>query len=105
MSAMRWGWVLAITLAARYAVAHVAPSMDDNNRYLKLTPLGDRVRLAYTVYLGEVPGAAARREFDADRDGAISDPEAQAFGARLAEQVRPALAITVDGAAAPLAWT
>jgi len=99
--------LVAASLGALAAVAraHVAPSMDDNNRYLKLTPLGDRVRLAYTVYFGEVPGAAARREIDVDRDGAISDAEAQAFGAALAAQVRPALAITVDGAAAPVAWT
>jgi hypothetical protein len=98
------GAIASALVAAHVARAHVAPSMDDNNRYLKLTPLGDRVRLAYTIYFGEVPGAAARRELDVDHDGAISDAEAQAFGARLAEQVRPALAITIDGAAAPLAW-
>lgn len=98
--------LLAVIVIASAAVAHahVAPSMDDNNRYLKLTPLGDRVRLAYTVYLGEVPGAAARRELDVDHDGRISDDEAHAFGAKLAEQVKAGLAITVDGAAAPVAW-
>jgi hypothetical protein len=101
----RAGWSLVvIAAAAATARAHVAPSMDDNNRYLKLTPLGDRVRLAYTIYLGEVPGAAARRELDVDHDGAISDAEAQAFGAKLAAQVQPGLAITVDGAPAPVAW-
>ena len=34
--------VLALTVLS----AHVAPSVDDNNRYLKVTPLGDRVRIA-----------------------------------------------------------
>lgn len=97
--------VAAASLAAAGAAsAHVAPSMDDNNRYLKLTPLGDRVRLAYTVYFGEVPGAAARRTIDADHDGKISDAEAQAFGAKLGDQVRASLAVTVDGEAAPVAW-
>jgi hypothetical protein len=107
--AMRRGlaWIaLAGAIAARPAAAraHVAPSLDDNNRYLKLTPLGDRVRLAYTVYFGEVPGAAARREIDADHDGAISDAEASAFGARLADQVGPRLEVTVDGVVQPVTW-
>jgi hypothetical protein len=95
---------LLVVAAAGVAQAHVAPSMDDNNRYLKLTPLGDRVRLAYTVYFGEVPGAAARRTIDADHDGRISDAEAQAFGAKLGDQVRAGMKVTVDGEPAPVAW-
>src|SRR6185369_12131192 len=46
------GFGLGFGLAGR-AAAHVAPSVGDNNRYLKLTPLGDRVRLAYTVFYGD----------------------------------------------------
>ena len=102
---MRRAALVALVVAtAGTARAHVAPSMDDNNRYLKLTPLGDRVRLAYTVYFGEIPGAAVRRTIDADHDGAISDAESQAFGAKLGEQVAAGLTITVDGVAAPVAW-
>lgn len=100
-----WRALAIVALTAAVARAHVAPSLNDNNRYLKLTPLGDRVRLAYTVFFGEVPGEAARREIDADHDGAISDAEAKAFGDRLAAEVAPALTITVDGAPAPIAWT
>jgi hypothetical protein len=96
--------VLLVLTAAAIARAHVAPSLDDNNRYVKLTPLGDRVRLAYTVYFGEVPGAAMRREIDADHDGKISDAESRAFAAKLGEQVRGAVDVTIDGAAAPVAW-
>lgn len=96
--------VVLVVGAAAVARAHVAPSLDDNNRYVKLTPLGDRVRLAYTVYFGEVPGAAMRREIDADHDGRISDAESRAFAAKLGEQVRGALDVTIDGAAAPVAW-
>ena len=95
--------VIVIAWAAT-ARAHVAPSMDDNNRYLKLTPLGDRVRLAYTVYLGEVPGAAARRDLDRDHDGKISDDEAHAFGDTIAAQVKAGLTVTIDGAAVPVVW-
>lgn len=92
--------VLALTLLS----AHVAPSVDDNNRYLKLTPLGDRVRIAYTVFFGEVPGAGERRGIDANRDGHITDAEAHAFGERLAGQVAAALEIDVDGTRWPVHW-
>lgn len=92
--------VLALTLLS----AHVAPSVDDNNRYLKLTPLGDRVRIAYTVFFGEIPGAGERRGIDANRDGQISDAEAHAFGERLAGQVAAAVELDVDGKRQPLHW-
>ncbi len=103
---MRRALVLAITLgAAAAASAHVAPSVDDNNRYLKLTPLGDRVRLAYIVFYGEVPGARLRPSLDADRDGSISDAEGRAFGQRLAGELAAALDVSIDGAQQRLAWT
>jgi hypothetical protein len=93
--------VVAITLLS----AHVAPSVDDNNRYLKLTPLGDRVRIAYTVFFGEIPGASERRGIDANRDGRIDDAESKAFGDRLAAQVAQAIELEVDGARQPIRWT
>lgn len=97
--------LLAGALArAAPAHAHVAPSVDDNNRYIKLTPLGDRVRLAYTVFYGEVPGARARASLDVDRDGAISAAEGRAFGDRLAAELAAALDVTIDGAQAPVRW-
>lgn len=108
---MRRALVLAVTVGALAllppgeASAHVAPSVDDNNRYLKLTPLGDRVRLAYIVFFGEVPGAQTRPSIDADRDGAISDPEAQAFGDKLAGEIAAALDVSIDGAQQRIAWT
>ena len=96
--------VVALTLVAAPAVAHVAPSVDDNNRYLKLTPLGDRVRLAYTVFFGEVPGANERASIDRDHDGEIDVAEANAFGAKLAAGVAAQLALEVDGHAEPIRW-
>lgn len=90
---------------ARPTAAHVAPSVGDNNRYLKLTPLGDRVRLAYTVFYGEVPGAELRRAIDANHDGAIDDAESQAFGGRIAGELAAALELTVDGARRPVTWS
>ncbi|HEX2688551.1 MAG TPA: hypothetical protein VHN14_18110 [Kofleriaceae bacterium] len=106
---MRRSVVRAITvaaaLAAAPAAAHVAPSTDNNNRYVKLTPLGDRVRLAYTVFYGEIPGARMRRTIDADRTGTIDDPERQAFGTTLAAEIAAALEVTVDGVRQPIAWS
>jgi hypothetical protein len=102
---MRLSLVLAITLAAAHADAHVAPAVGDNNRYLKLTPLGDRIRLAYTVFYGEVPGATLRQTIDANHDGAIDDAESQLFGDRLSREVAAALDITIDGAHQPVAWS
>ena len=95
--------VVAVTLAG-VAHAHVAPSVDDNNRYLKVTPQADRVRIAYTVFFGERPGAALRPSLDRDRDGAISEREAQVHGDRVAADVRAAMEVAVDGAQVPLAW-
>lgn len=94
--------MVAITARAQ---AHVAPSVDDNNRYLKVTPFGDRVRIAYTVFFGEVPGAIERRTIDANRDGQISDAEGHAFGTKIADQVAAGLEVSVDGASLPIAWT
>lgn len=87
------------------ALAHVAPSVDDNNRYLKVTPFGDRVRLAYTVFFGEVPGAIERRTIDTNHDGQITEAEAHVFGAKIADEVRAAVDIEVDGHTAPPTWT
>jgi hypothetical protein len=101
---MRRTLVAAITLVCANAGAHVAPSVDDNNRYLKLTPQRDRVRLAYTVFFGEVPGARLRPSLDTDRDGAISDVEGQIFAAKVGGEVAAALDVNVDKTQHPIAW-
>ncbi|MEO7731701.1 MAG: hypothetical protein ABIY55_12065 [Kofleriaceae bacterium] len=102
--AMLVALVVAIGAAAP-ASAHVAPAVGDNNRYLKLTPLGDRIRLAYTVFYGEVPGATLRRTIDRNHDGTIDDRETQAFGERIAKGVAATLIIAVDHIPQPVAWS
>jgi hypothetical protein len=99
------GLLFGFSLGLGRAAAHVAPSVGDNNRYLKLTPLGDRVRLAYTVFYGDVPGAELRRAIDTNHDGAIDDAESQAFAGRIAREVAAALDVTVDGVPQPVVWT
>ena len=97
--------VLAITFASVSLEAHVAPSVDDNNRYLKVTPAADQVRVAYTVFFGEVPGAQTRPSIDANHDGQISEAEGQAFGTKLAGEVAASLELTLDGTTQPVTWS
>jgi hypothetical protein len=93
--------VAAITVLS----GHVAPSVDDNNRYLKLTPLRDGVRVAYTVFFGEIPGAAERRKLDENRDGRIDDGEANRFAAKLGAEVADAIDLDANGAPHRLRWS
>ena len=95
--------VIASTVAST-AAAHVGPSKDDNNRYLKLTPQTDRLRLAYTVFFGEVPGARTRPAIDTDRDGTISEAEAQTFGDKLAAEVAATLDLELDKVQQKVVW-
>src|SRR5512132_3970712 len=99
VSAAAWfaAGAVALALGSAPARAHVAPSAGDNNRYIKLTPLPDRVRLAYTIFYGETPGRELRARLDANRDGAIDDAESRAFGDRIARELAAALDVVVDG--------
>src|SRR5262245_3384278 len=92
--------VVAVTVLS----AHVAPSVDDNNRYLKVTPLRDGLRLAYTVFFGEIPGASERRTIDANRDGRIDEAEAQRFADNLGAQVAAAVDVEIDGVGRRIRW-
>lgn len=86
------------------ARAHPQPSPDRNNRYVKLTPMGDRVRLAYTVYLGDQPGAHARVRLDRNHDGTIDDREASAIGDEIANLIRPAVDLVIDDRRVAIDW-
>ena len=83
---------------------HVSPSVDDNNRYIKVTPLGDGARIAYTVFFGEIPGASARRTIDKNGDGRIDEVEARRFGDGHAAEVAAALDGEPAGPPLRIAW-
>jgi hypothetical protein len=95
--------VLAVA-AVTVLSGHVAPSVDDNNRYLKVTPLRDGIRLAYTVFFGEIPGASERRSIDANRDGRIDEAEAQRFADKLGSEVSASIDIEIDGVPQRVHW-
>ncbi len=84
------------------AHAHIGPSVQENNRYVKLTLLGNRVRLLYTYYMGEVPGRQARHRMDANRDGVLDEEEQRRFGADIAATVAANLDISVDDKRGPV---
>jgi hypothetical protein len=86
------------------ALAHIGPSERANNRYVKLTLFGDRARLLYTYYVGDVPGRGARARMDANRDRALAEDEASAFGAEVGATVAAHLEVTVDGQRVPIEW-
>jgi len=98
--------VIVALLASTPAVArgHVGPSPRENNRYVKVTLLGDRARLLYTYYVGELPGARARQRLDANEDGVLQPSEADAFGAEVAAALARTLELHVDGAPVEPAW-
>jgi hypothetical protein len=96
---------LALAGGPATARAHPQTSPDRNNRYLKLTPMADRLRIAYTVYLGEAPGAHARRRLDRDRDGTVSDGEASVIAREIAAMVTPAVDLALDDRAVTIDWS
>ena len=95
----------AVVLAERTASGHVQPSVNTNNRYIKTTVFADRVRLAYIVYIGEIPGQAARARLDRDGDGLLSESETAVFRDQWAARVRDALAVESGGVELPVVWS
>jgi hypothetical protein len=93
--------VAAVTVLS----GHVAPSVDDNNRYVKVTPMAGGARLAYTVFFGEVPGAAERRLLDTNRDGRIDPAEAKVFGDKLASEIAANLDVDSAGRSTRVTWS
>lgn len=104
---MRRSYRLAVAgaLLAAPALAHVGPSPDTNNRYLKLSPLADGVRLSYTVFIGDAPGRILRARLDRNKDALVSTEEAAAFGRELGVEIAAGLALEVDGRAVRVNWT
>ena len=92
-------------LAGRPAAAHFAPSPTQNNRYAKLTLLPGTVRISYTVYFGERPGAYERQRMDRNADGVLDDTERDLFGASIAAEIGPQLVVELDRARVTATWT
>lgn len=95
---------LALCVLSRPAAAHVGPSEKTNNRYYKLTPMSDRVRLAYTIFFGREPGLVTRRHMDVDRDGVLSAQEIASYGQVIAEDLFASVSVLQAGREARIIW-
>lgn len=84
--------------------AHVGSSETVNNRYYKLAPMADRVRLVYTIFYGRQPSGALRRSIDSDHDGLLSDVEVAAYANTLQSEVFSSTSAHLDTKEIPIRW-
>jgi hypothetical protein len=96
---------MSIALVIPIVMAHIAPSPTENNRYAKIELRHDAVRIVYTIYFGERPGAGERRKMDRNRDGTLDEGESRDFAAAVLGLAGPFLDVELDGKAAPAPWT
>jgi ABC-type nickel/cobalt efflux system permease component RcnA len=71
------------------------------NRYARLEVGTAAVGLHYIVDMAEIPTHAERVEIDTNGDGQVSDEEAQAYLAQVANMLPQTLQLTVDGVTLP----
>ncbi|HEY3354916.1 MAG TPA: hypothetical protein VGQ83_16805 [Polyangia bacterium] len=93
---------IAITVLVAFAGggpagAHPVTSRTENNRYVKLTVMGDRLRVAYSVLYGELPSFEERREMDRDGDGRVAPAEARARADEVAGICARGSVLEIDG--------
>jgi nickel/cobalt exporter len=106
---LRLAPALLLTLAAGVAPAGGPPIAAAHplgnftvNRYSRIEPAGDGVRIVYVLDLAEIPTFQERPNVDADRDGQLGEAERERYADRSAEELRGSLKLTLDGAPAEL---
>lgn len=95
---------LLVCVLSEPVAAHVGPSEKTNNRYYKLTPMSDRVRLAYTIFFGREPGLVTRRHMDVDRDGVLSPREIATYGKVMAKELFASVSFLEAGKEVEILW-
>ena len=93
---------LVLSLAPTRALAHPEGTPAKTNRYLQITLLEARARLAYTILVGERPAFFLRQAADANRDGRLDASERGKLLDTLAGAVEKSLEIRLDGRSVPL---
>lgn len=101
---LRPGGIALLPLLVPLA-SHVGPSPTQNNRYAKIVLSPDSVRVAYTAYFGERPGAAERIRMDENKNGVIEPAEAEALGHALVAEIAPSLRLEIDGEPPSTKWS
>jgi len=93
-----------VFLESPLADGHVAPAVDKNNRYMKIEPMGDRIRFAYTVFWGQIPGAQTRQQLDRNRNKTLDKSETDPYQREIARSVAANLKFVIDGRVQQIQW-
>lgn len=72
------------------------------NRYSRLEPDGDRLRIIYVLDMAEVPAFQEQRLVDGNSDGQVSESEQNEYAARKASELQQGVALRLDGKPAAL---
>ncbi len=87
----------SLLLLPRPARAHPEAAPARTNRYLQVTLLESRARLAYTLLIGERPAFFLRQAADGNRDGRIDPTERASLLDTVATTVERSLELRLDG--------
>ncbi len=99
------GVLAAVFLVPAPAHSHPEGTPTRTNRYLQVTLLEGRARLAYTLLVGERPAFFLRQSADASRDGRLDASERGRLLDTLATSIARALEIHLDGRPVPLRFS
>ncbi len=107
---MRWAdprrvAVTLLALVATLALPAVASAHPLGNFTVNravAVEIGDRVGIRYIIDMAEIPAFETVQRLDTNADGTRQPDEIAAYGASACEEVRAALSVTIDGAAAAL---
>ena len=100
-----WLILLFVALPNSVVLAHVGSDEKVNNRYYKLTPMSDRVRVAYTIFFGRQPSLEIRRGMDLDGDRKISESEKNSYREQLAREVFKVVSVELDHSPSEVRWS
>ena len=73
------------------------------NRYSRIEPDGDGVRIFYVLDMAEIPIFQEQARIDTNRDGRADDGELDVYATARAEEIRRGLRLDLDGATARVA--
>ncbi|MBL4635914.1 MAG: hypothetical protein JKY56_18785 [Kofleriaceae bacterium] len=102
---LTWLILLFVAMPRSAVLAHVGSDEKVNNRYYKLTPMSDRVRVAYTIFFGRQPSLEIRRGMDLDGDRKISESEKNSYREQLAREVFNVVSVELDHSGSEVRWS
>lgn len=101
-----WALLAGLALCPQgEARAHPTFGVSTINRYARLVLRSkSRLRLSYTVMVGDLPALGWRAQADGNRDGRLDPGEQQALLLRVQKQVEVGVRLSQQGEPAGLAW-